>query len=76
MALGLSSGLGIGLNLGNMGQKTDLEGPFNQYNLAVGVLSVSYAFSGDYWLLSVGVARSIGLSASQYSTVARPTLLP
>jgi RHS repeat-associated protein len=68
--MGAATGLTSGFWISNAGSVVDLGGPFDQWNLNTQWFSLSFALSGDTWLLSLsfGVKSAYGYSFSEYPT--------
>jgi hypothetical protein len=65
---GIGAGVGAGLFITNATCVADLKGPFEVLNVGVAFLSFQYATGGGTWQVSLGVAKSIGFSISEYAT--------
>jgi hypothetical protein len=70
--MGTGAGAGGGLYVSNARSNEDLAGPFSTFNVGIGIYTASFSHGGGVWDLNLGVAKSIGLSASHYTTYTFP----
>jgi len=70
---GSSIGVGSGFWLSNAGSPADLGGPFDQWNLNLSLLSISFAQAGDTWMFSATSSGGASYTGGGISDSAYPT---
>src|SRR5262249_45129772 len=65
---GAGAGIGVGVFYTNAGSVSGLAGAFQTINVGYGIFSFQIAWSGEIYELSLGVAKSVGVSSSAYQT--------